>query len=494
MLKSMVTKNVGPEWSNPWARLIFWGVTLRFLAWLVLPLTWHNDIMNYSLQAARMTGLVEPAKLLSFFPPGYPAFLALCRFVAGDYCLAFAALVQQLLCVASVLMIGRRLGLIDHTPSRRFLYFAMCEPVSLIAAQQISPEVVIGSLVVTLWFLVTGSRSGVSAPARWLGIGGLMGYGIAAKTILVVFLVPLVILLFVREAFPRALRCAVALMIPVIAIPSMFIAINANLNGQRALSDRSFLHVYNRVVAADRSIALEGPESRRFLSYFGNDPERVYRTHPSILPVLKKAGYAFPECTALMRAVVFETLLERPWVFIGNSLYYPFRDWHRTPHIPARATATSELYPDILSPRRPQFSVLIDSVQWRHFVFAKTLAAHQLLTRSHIASAWAMIALLAIPLAFARGHWQVLMLFVTAFALVSVHSLAETFIGRYLLLAYPAVWFMVWYTSRAVVAHFLGASEPSWGEEGEGASAARVDATTSSAGFEPMPAGSASLR
>ncbi|MBW2420076.1 MAG: hypothetical protein JRH19_16150 [Deltaproteobacteria bacterium] len=420
-----------------WQRLIVWGLTCRVTAALLLPVAYHNDIMIYCLQAARMTGLLEAGYFESFFPPGYPAFLALCRLVGGDHAFVVAVLIQQLLCVLSVSLIVHRLGLLERVGRRGqlFLFFVMADPVSLTAAQQLSPEILISTLVVGVWYLASRSP-GARAPIRnGIGIGLMMGWGIAIKTVVFVF-VPLVLLACFRPfgagALRRGWREASAAALLIVAIPAGFVAMNARLMGQATLTDRTWQHVYNRVVAADQSFASEGAVSRQLLAYFDGDRSRVTTTHPTIVRTLKDAGLRFPEITALLEGAVIEALRERPMHFVVRSLYVPFLDWHRAPKLPSGGNASYPHYPDLFSPARPQDTAfLITSPGWNDFVKGAIRLLRGALKHLHLSALLSALALVAIPLSARRRDFDLFWLSAASFCLVALHSLGETFIGRY---------------------------------------------------------------
>jgi len=349
-------------------------------------------------------------------------------------------------CLAITLMIIKRIPLNNSPYAAAFKYFLIVEPVLLLNSQSISPEVYIVFLMISVVYLTTSKtfieRSEIACAILF---GTLLGLLFITKPAFILLYPFIFVYIYLNKRLNSLIVSYILPIIISVVIATVCIWYNSANTGKAVLSDRTPLHIYNRIVYADKSLSIKGPATNILLTNFNNDKNKLFRPHWDILPVLKENGYSFDYSAGLMRKVAIEALKEHPGKFLTNSMIYPLHYWVESPLLSHNVMIISDKWVDMISKNRPIYGAVklsyLTAEEIRNGI--KYISQHILpLILNPFILAFALLSLVQ---SLKIKDYNSLYIFFMTFILHVMHTDGEKFVNRYLIILYPIVWVMFYY-------------------------------------------------
>ena len=410
----------------------------RFFLAAFLPLTHGNDVMAYSQQALLYLGdgVVSTEAGTGFFPPGYSLFLAIARLCAGSSTFYLVVILQNIFTIVAV---GLLLwGLFKKSILRMPIFWGFLlglEPFSAASSASISPEsFVVGSLaaiyVLTFW---TPAEL-LSKVIRLVFLGVVLGALTLVKSVLVLIAFMVVIYM----AWKRAWTSTIYISSFVIFSIAMGMCLQNKIFHKFTLTNRAPLHIFNRVVAMDRTLDIDAPKTHYALSFLKEDD--LYNPHWKVLPKIYVAtGGTYDDASRLLGEIAIESIKKYPFKFVYLSALHTIQYWFLPPDVTAMAFADSFEYPNEISPQRPAKGLLglypnLENGSQRVYIWLNSVA------ENFVSPFLQIIALLGIFWGFKKRNFQLSALALLVLIVHFAHSAGEMRCQRYLLMNFPFVW------------------------------------------------------
>ncbi len=293
--------------------------TVHLLFWSSQAVGTNNDSPGYldSIREIFLKG--EP----SYFPPGYPALLAVIRAFSAQELGRCITLAQHAMTVVVGLWIYRLLLRVMPTE------FAL---IGGLLAGALSPTLAASQAVMSempTCFAMTGAlycavRSMETGQWRFAVMAGLLaGWGGTLRVVPLLALFPSICLISVGATRPfryRLLGSALVIAAITVLLPLSWFAYKS---GQLTLASSQGFHLFNRVVTEQRQLDVTAPATRSLLALLeGWDPRGEtwwdVRSHGPL------QGWSDDDVEALFRRVALEGIRKDPWAFVA---YTPRLAW-----------------------------------------------------------------------------------------------------------------------------------------------------------------------
>ncbi|HET6203096.1 MAG TPA: hypothetical protein VFI25_09890 [Planctomycetota bacterium] len=293
--------------------LVFLLAILHFSVWASQRIGLGSDSLGY-LQHAR-------AQLFqgfpSYFPPGYPTFLAILDLLPVGGLGGRVTFVQHVMAIAVVLWVVRflRSVLPENAVYAAGIVAGVATPSWAAPNLLLSEPLALFGMAGALHFSARSCASG--SPARAAVAGLFAGWAGITRVVPLAASVPSALLLFFLRAPPRRGRLAAVFLAAALALPGLFVAWHGARAGQWRLAGSVGFHLLNRVVTSQRQLDEEGAATRELLSLLGGADPRG-RVHWELArEVLKVRSY--DETEQLFRRVAMEGIRKDPFAFVGFS-------------------------------------------------------------------------------------------------------------------------------------------------------------------------------
>ena len=287
------------------------------------PINLENDTAEYCRQAMSLLGLLPETYNFNFHPPGYAIILALANIIFGEYTLYSLLIFQHLLCFATTIY------LINICTRSKIIYvFILITSVTTFSCNSILTESIVSSLllfsVCCFVHIHKGNLSNISLTLLSISVSFL----IVMKTVLLFIVFPALYLLYKNPSFKTYHYFKFTLF--VITLPLISMSVNYIRWDKFMLSDRSELHLYNRVVAKDKSV---DPNGKFFLKLKAQIKEEkdIFSGHWNSRNILINQGFSFDEAVNLLGNVSIEGIKYSPLKFLSNTVYHFFDDFFIEP-------------------------------------------------------------------------------------------------------------------------------------------------------------------
>jgi hypothetical protein len=300
--------------SIPW--LLFFLLALHFLYWGSQGVGTEPDSPGYLEAVSDFYVKGIP----SYFPPGYPALLAVVGIFSDKSLGRWVTLIQHGMAVLVALwiyLILRRILAEELALIGGILSGAL--PLNLTAAQTILSETpTIFAMVGALYFTVRSVESGRFGFAVLSGL--LTGWAGTLRVVPLVCLLPAICTLHLLPLTKRALRLTIttgAVAVILVALPMLWLGYNS---GQLVLANSFGLHLFNRVVYEQKQLDEDGPATRTLITLQrGRDPRAGYWWD-----LEDPGGFDERQAEILLRRVSWEGIRKDPWAFL---IYTPTLAW-----------------------------------------------------------------------------------------------------------------------------------------------------------------------
>jgi len=309
--------------SVPW--LVFFLSALHLLYWAGQSIGFSEDSRVY----VRTVPEVFSAGIPAYFPPGYPALIALIGEIAGGNLGTWLTLLQHGMTVCGAvwlyLLLGRFIS--DQLAlAGSVLAGALATPL-MMAQAVMSEAATFFAMAGTLYFCVRAVETG---KLRFMAIAGfLIGWSATLRVVPLAALFPAILLLYYfssknsfRLSFVTTTIAAITILLPV----SWFFY----KSGRPILSSSTGLHLFNRVVHEQKLLDSNGPATRQLLSLLPNqDPREFHHWEITEQSGLRKLPYDQKEL--LLRTVSLEAFYKYPCSFLTYTLQLASRIFLASP-------------------------------------------------------------------------------------------------------------------------------------------------------------------
>lgn len=276
------------------------------------PVTVTNDSDEYARQAHSINQSSD-TRNYNFHPPGYSYFISLFS-IFGQYSLHSILAVQHILYLCTIFYFIQTISF-----PNKFLLCALLIDIHAFTCNFILPEIIIISLLIIIYTQYkTKSRSNY----LFFIFPLLSSFIVLVKPILVLIILPFLILFYKKKEFPvrfYPIGLIIFFLLPLLA------CIHNDVRWQNfSLSDRSNLHLYNRVIARDKLVFESGIHYKELNNYLSK--EQIFSPHWEVRKNLEKYGFTFQEISDLLRRVSIEGILNNKILFCTNTLFNLFDD------------------------------------------------------------------------------------------------------------------------------------------------------------------------
>jgi hypothetical protein len=391
---------------------------LHLLAWLTQGVGYNNDAPGY-LEGFQLFA----AGRNSYYPPGYPLFLAPWQaLLPGSLGLAVTA-VQHLLMLLTLCGLERtaRRFLPEDLSVAALLLAGSVGPTVFLPQYLYSETAALFGMVGALWLASRPAR--VRSAAFDLVGGCFAAFASLARIVVLPTLALPVLLLHLSEhglcprAFVRTLRL-LAVPVVVVLLAAAWIWGHA---GDFSISAYPGLHLYDRVVMEQELLDRDGAATRRFLSLVGERPLRG-AGHWDVTPILLESGLSRDDAVRVLSDVAREGIRGHPGPFIRESLAIAWREYESNPLLDIPPMRGADV-PVVALENEPLLGFRAASIFWRHDVDRLFSALWPFLL-------WAPIAGLAL-LPLLRGRGTFLSLLVVPVVYLLACASGECFDQRY---------------------------------------------------------------
>jgi hypothetical protein len=287
------------------------------------PINLENDTAEYCRQALSLLGLLPETDNFNFHPPGYAIILALANFIFGEYTLYSLLIFQHLLCFTTTIY------LINICSRSKIIYvFILITSVTTFSCNSILTESIVSSLLLfSVCCFIQVHKGNLSNTSLTL-LSVSLSLLIIMKTVFFFMVFPALFLLYKTPSFRTYHYFKFTLI--VITLPLISMSINYIRWDKFMLSDRSELHLYNRVVAKDKTV---DPNGKFFLTLKAQikDDKNIFSGHWNSRNILIKKGFSFDETVNLLGNVSIEGIKYNYFNFLTNTVYHFFDDFFIEP-------------------------------------------------------------------------------------------------------------------------------------------------------------------
>lgn len=370
-------------------------VTLHVVTWLLEGIGTTNDSFGYVQGVALLR-----SGAVSYYPPGYPIFLApwVTLFphstglaVAGAQHLCMLASLLALLPIVRAFL-GDRLAVVA------LVLAGSAGPTLFLPQMILSENVSLLGMTGGLWLAARpGARP---AFARELAAGVLIGWATLTRALpLAVMILPVLL----SQLSTRNLRASSGSTARIfsMAIATVLLVMSWNFwkSGDFSISHSQSFHLYNRVVREQGLLDPHGPATREFLDRMDHRPLKGI-PHWEISAVLEGDGLTGKETRQLLGAVAIEGLRANMLAFARYSLSLAWRESRAAPAL--QLVGYSERPMEAFD-RGVSMATDARSWQWWHFFTAAFATLWPILL-------WApLVGLLMLP--FLKERWVFLAVF-----------------------------------------------------------------------------------
>ena len=301
--------------------LLFAVSCAHVLYWACSPVGTNGDSEGY-LQTVAIN---FHSGMPSYFPPGYPTFMAVLRLIDATTLGSFITFVQHAMSVIVVYWLYKLLVRIvsGNVAFLAGLLAGLLPPVFAIS-QSVLSEVPTGfAMVGAVYFAVRCKETGKVIPAILSGV--CMAFAGLLRMVPFISLVPAICLIFLRPRSKQNFRQLAIIPTTAASIIVCFLAWFGARSGVPKLTTSTGFHLYNRVLAEQKLINDRGAETRRFRQLLaGHDP---FVPHWFIAkePGLRNLSYA--EAGNLLHAVAMEGILGNPARYLLYTCSLAWRDY-----------------------------------------------------------------------------------------------------------------------------------------------------------------------
>ncbi len=287
------------------------------------PINLENDTAEYCRQALSLLGLLPETYNFNFHPPGYAIVLALANFIFGEYTLYSLLILQHLLCFTTTIY------LINICSQSKIIYvFILITSVTTFSCNSILTESIVSSLLLFSVCCFIQIHKGNLPQISFTLLSISISLLIIMKTVLFFMIFLALFLIYKNPSFKTYHYFKFILF--VISLPLISMSINYIRWDKFMLSDRSELHLYNRVVAKDKSV---DPNGKFFLTLKAQikEDKNIFSGHWNSRNILIKKGFSFEEAANLLGNVSIEGIKYNPFKFLTNTVYHFFDDFFIEP-------------------------------------------------------------------------------------------------------------------------------------------------------------------
>ncbi len=254
------------------------------------------------------------------YPMGYPLFLDLCRYFSGGLgwgrAVIFFQHVLSLFSVLLLFMIGQRMGY-SKAGFCAALAYALYLP-RVLYAQSIMAESLFIFLSLLSVYIFFGILSGKSNMRDGIGLGLAVAYAVLTKPLGVLSVIIFLVYFLVYSVDKRVI---LGFFFSFAVLVFSNVLYNWHNYGEFALTNTSGSHLANRVIAFDRSIDKNNPETREIISQC-RESGLAFR-FPSewwfYLRALRANGLSPREADHLMMQASLAGIRLHPLKFVGNT-------------------------------------------------------------------------------------------------------------------------------------------------------------------------------
>lgn len=249
----------------------------------------------------------------NFHPPGYSYFISLFS-IFGQNSLQLILAAQHILYLCTIFFFIQTISF-----PKQFLLCALLIDIHAFTCNFILPEIIIISLLIIIY---TQYKSKSRSYYYFFIFPILSSFIVLIKPILILIILPFLIIFYKKKELPVVFY-PIGLII-FFLLPLFSCVHNYDRWQNFSLSDRSNLHLYNRVVAKDKLVFENGIHYKELNNYLSK--EQIFSPHWEVRKNLGNYGFTFQEISELLRRVSIEGILNNKMLFCTNTLFNLFDD------------------------------------------------------------------------------------------------------------------------------------------------------------------------
>jgi hypothetical protein len=313
---------------SPGRRLAVRLALVYALAWAALPAGVNADSNGY---LAESRALLRPG-WTTYYPPGYPALLAVLAAQRLVPLPLLTTLLQQAAMVLSAFWAWRALArIVPPSRAAAAVLFSGLLPISVLLGQTVGSEPMAAVATMGAFHFGLRAREG-RALCDALAAGVLTGVAGIARVTPLAAAAPAILLMLLLPWRARQLRLALWYCTAagvVVAVPMVWFLVQS---GRFCLANSGVGILYNRVVVELVLLDRGGPATRQLAAIVGEDALRGSE-HTEIRTRLE-AGMGYEEANALLGRVAREGLASDPAAFAAFTLAQACRQFGLGPELP----------------------------------------------------------------------------------------------------------------------------------------------------------------